>query len=92
MRIFFLYVLPFLLPLTAYLAWAWYRATYVKKHGGNAPEIEKGPWPFLLFLGALLAFGVMGATALIRGADPDATYTPSRYEDGRIIPGQLDEK
>lgn len=92
MRIFFIYVLPFLLPLTAYLAWAWYRIGYAKKHGGDAPQIEKGPWPLLLLLGAVLAFGGMAATALMRGADSDATYTPSRYEDGRIIPGQLEEK
>ena len=92
MRILFIYLLPFLLPLAAYLAWAWYRATYVKEHDGNQPEIEKGPWPALLLIGALLAFGVMAATALMRGADSDATYTPPRYEDGRVTPGRLEEK
>ncbi|MBT6960011.1 MAG: hypothetical protein HOA00_02610, partial [Rhodospirillaceae bacterium] len=46
-RTFLIYALPFLLPLAVYLAWAWYRTGYVKRHGGEPPEIEKGPWPFL---------------------------------------------
>ena len=92
MRIFLIYVLPFLLPLIAYLIWAWYRSSYVKTHGGEPPQIDKGPWPFLLFLGAILAFATMATTAMMRGADPDATYTPPRFEDGQVIPGQLEEK
>lgn len=91
-RVFITYLLPFLLPLTVYLLWAWYRTAYVRKHGGEAPEIEKGPWPLMLLLGAILALGIMGATALMRGADADATYTPARYEDGKVIPGRLEEK
>ena len=91
-RIFFTYLLPFLLPLTVYLLWVWYRVSYVRKHGGEAPDIEKGPWPLMLLLGALLTMGLLAATALMRGADPDATYTPPRFEDGRVIPGQLEEK
>ena len=91
-RVFLTYALPFLLPLSVYLAWAWYRMGYVKRHGGEAPEIEKGPWPLLLLLGAILSLGGMATTALMRGAYPDAEYTPPRYEDGRVIPGQLEEK
>ncbi|MDG2244499.1 MAG: hypothetical protein P8L66_13525 [Rhodospirillaceae bacterium] len=90
-RVFFIYALPFLLPLSVYLAWAWYRMGHVKRHGGEAPQIEKGPWPFLLLLGAILSLGVIATTALMRGADPGAKYTPPRYEDGRVIPGQLEE-
>ncbi len=88
----FIYILPLVLPLTIYLAWAWYRIGYVKKHGGEAPKIEQGPWPFLLLLGAILTVALMATTALMRGADPDATnYIPPRYEDGRVIPGTMEE-
>jgi len=88
----FVYIIPLVLPLTIYLAWAWFRISYVKKHGGEAPKIEQGPWPLLLLLGAILMLALMATTALLRGADSDATYTPPRYEDGRVIPGQLEEK
>jgi len=91
-RIFFTSVLPFLLPLTVYLLWAWYRTAYANKHGGEAPDIEKGPWPLMLLLGAVLTMALLAYTALTRGANPDAEYTPPRYEDGQIVPGQLKEK
>ena len=91
-RVFFTYVLPFLLPLTVYLLWAWYRTGYVRRHGGEPPDIEKGPWPLMLLLGAVLTVGALAITALNRGAAPDAEYTPPRYEDGTIVPGQLREK
>lgn len=92
MRTFLIYLIPLLLPLAVYLTWAWLRLRYVKKHGGEAPKIEQGPWPLMILLGAVLVLALMATTALLRGADPDATYTPPRFEDGRVIPGQLEEK
>ena len=88
-RTFFTYVLPLLLPLTVYLVWAWYRTVYTRKHGGEPPDIEKGPWPLLLLAGAVLSLSLMAVTALTRGGDPNSIYIPPRYEDGRVIPGQL---
>jgi heme A synthase len=90
-RIFFTYLIPFLVPLAAYLVWAWYRIAHAKKHGGEAPVIEKGPLPWLLLAGAVLTLVLMGTTALLRGGDPDATYVPPRYEDGRIVPGRMED-
>lgn len=90
-RIFFTYLIPFLLPLFVYLCWVWYRMRYAEKHGGEAPVLEKGPWPLLLFIGAVLALTVLGATALLRGGSPDATYVPPRLENGRVVPGQLED-
>jgi len=90
-RVFFTYLVPFLLPIAAYLFWVWYRTAYVKKHGGEAPSVEQGPWPWLLLVGAMLTLGIMSATALLRGADPDAKYIPPRYEDGQIVPGRAED-
>jgi hypothetical protein len=90
-RVFFTYLVPFLLPLAAYLAWVWYRTAHAKRHGGEAPPIEQGPWPLMLLIGALLALTLMGTTALLRGGDPNSTYIPPRYEDGKIVPGHLED-
>jgi len=86
-RTFAMYVVPFLLPLAAYLVWAWYRQRHVVSHGGEAPPIEKGPWPYFLLAGALLTLSIAGIMALTRGADPGSDYTPARIENGKIVPG-----
>ena len=89
-RVVLMYLIPFLLPLAAYVAFAWYRSKFVASHEGEAPGIEKGPWPYLLLAGALLTVGVAGTMAIIGGHDPDSTYTPARFEDGRVVPGSTD--
>jgi hypothetical protein len=89
-RIVFTYIVPFLLPATAYALWVWYRTRYVAQHGGEAPKLEQGPWPLLLFLGAVLALGVLGTTALTGGGDPNSTYVPPHLEGGQLVPGHLE--
>jgi Family of unknown function (DUF6111) len=91
-RILFTYILPFLLPAAVYAAWVWYRTGYVARHGGEAPRLERGPWPLLMFLGAVLAFAVLAVTALTRGGSPDETYVPPHLENGAMIPGHLEPK
>ena len=59
-----------LLPLAIYLAWGWYRTRYVAEHGGEAPALEKGPWPMLLFMGALLAVGGLVTSTLFHDGGP----------------------
>jgi hypothetical protein len=91
-RFLFTYILPFLSPATVYALWVWYRTRYAAQHGGEAPKLEQGPWPLLLFMGAVLAFGVLGVTAMTSGGDPNATYVPPRLEGGKLIPGHLEPK
>lgn len=91
-RIVFTYIIPFLLPAAAYAVWVWYRSGYVARHGGEAPRLEQGPWPLLLFAGAVLAFAVLAVTALTHGGDPNATYVPPHLDGGKIIPGHLEPK
>jgi len=90
-RILFTYLVPFFAPMAVYLAWAYYRARYVAEHGGEAPSIERGPWPLLLFLGAVLAFATLSVTALTRGGSAGAIYTPSHLENGQVVPGRMDD-
>jgi hypothetical protein len=81
---------PFLLPVLTYAAWVWYRTRYVAQHGGEAPRFEKGPWPLLLFAGAVLALGALGISAAFQGNSPDeGVYVPPHVKDGRVIPGHI---
>ncbi|MBL8642998.1 MAG: hypothetical protein JNK21_03615 [Rhodospirillaceae bacterium] len=86
-RILVTYLVPFLLPLAGYALWIWYRTRYAEKHGGEAPKFEKGPWPLMLFLGALLSLSVLGVSALMTGSAPGDVYVPARVENGKLVPG-----
>lgn len=89
-RILLNFVVPFLLPIVSYTLWVWYRARYVAKHGGEAPEFEKGPWPMLIFAGAVLGAIVLGISAFLDSNSPDeGDYVPPRVENGQVIPGHI---
>lgn len=89
MRLILTYVLPFFLPITVYGLWIWYRTAYAERHSGAPPKFEEGPWPLMLFLGALLTFAMLAFMALSAGGSSDSTYVPPRLENGRVIPSQL---
>ena len=91
-RVVFTYIVPLLLPAAAYFVWVWYRARYAAAHGGDLPRLERGPWPQLLFIGALLMLATLAATALLRGGDPNGVYVPSHLENGQVVPGRTDPK
>ena len=91
-RILLTYIVPFLMPAAVYAAWVWYRTRYAARHGGEAPKLEQGPWPMLMFAGAVLAFAVLASTALIRGGDPDEAYIPPHLENGAMVPGHLEPR
>lgn len=91
-RIVLTYIIPFLMPAAVYAAWVWYRTRYADRHGGEVPQLEQGPWPLLLFSGAVFAFVVLGATALLSGGSPDETYVPPYVENGKMVPGHLEPK
>jgi hypothetical protein len=91
-RILFTEMMAFLLPTAIYAVWVWYRTRYAARHGGEAPRLEKGPWPLLFFLGALLVLAILGATALLGGGSADSHYVPPRIEGGQVVPGHLEPK
>lgn len=89
-RILFTYVVPFLMPMAVYAAWIWYRTRYAEKHGGEAPRFEKGPWPLLLFAGAILSLSILGISASLQGNDPsEGVYVPPHVEGGKVVPGHI---
>jgi hypothetical protein len=89
-RIVFTYIIPFLLPSAVYFVWGWYRTRYVAEHAGQAPGLERGPWAMLIFLGAVLTFASLAATALLQGSEAGSVYTPSHLENGQVVPGRMD--
>ncbi len=88
LRIFISYIVPFLLPMAGYAAWIWYRGVHAERHGGEAPSFEQGPWPLMLFLGALLTLGILAFGALTTGGEPGDIYVPPHPENGKMVPGQ----
>jgi hypothetical protein len=92
LRIVISYVVPFLLPLAGYAAWIWYRTRYAERHGGEAPKFEQGPWPLMLFLGAVLTLTMLAVTALQQGAAPGGVYVPPHVENGQVVPGRFESK
>lgn len=91
-RILIAYVVPFLTPLAVYAAWVLYRSGYVARHGGEAPRFEKGPWPLLLFLGAILTLAALATTAMLGGGSTDSHYMPPHLQDGKMVPGHLEPR
>ena len=82
-RIIIEYIVPFLLPTAIYASWVWSRAGYVARHGGEAPRLEQGPWPLLLFLGAVCALGVLGVTGFMRGGAANSVLRPAPCGSGQ---------
>jgi len=89
-RIVLTYLIPFLMPITGYALWIWYRTSYAEKHGGEAPKFEKGPWPLMLFLGAVFTLAVLGIGAMNVGGKPGDLYIPAYMEDGKLVPGRTE--
>ena len=91
-RAFLTYIVPFLMPIAGYAVWIWYRTNHAQTHGGEAPKFEQGPWPLMLFLGAVLSFGILAVGALNTGGSPGDIYIPPHVENGKIVPGRTQPK
>ncbi len=90
-RLFFTYVLPLIGPTLVYLVWNWIqlRRTLAGKRAEPPPSLAEMPWPFLLGAGISLLIVTLLAVFLIGDAgDPGQTYSPPRFEDGRIVPAE----
>ena len=82
MRIFVQIVIPLLLPVLAYIAWAAVTRRY------PLPEWWRhAPWAWLTGIGVVLVAGSLIFWAERAGFDPDAMHLAPRLENGRVVPG-----
>lgn len=88
MRIFLQYILPLLLPLMVFLAYAW--LTRHKRQEDGKSWYEDGPWFWLVVAGFVLMVGGLVATALMTGAEPGTDYQAPRWEGGKVVPGKFE--
>ena len=81
-RIFFMYIIPILLPSILFFCWA----KFIQK---DAVLARTGPWFRLLIAGlGLMALG-LAITAITGGTAPEGKYNAPYLKDGEVIPGQI---
>jgi len=80
-------LLPLLLPTLMFLIWSYLARR--RTAGGPVARLQEGPWFWLIVAGFVLMLGGLVYTAMTGAGDPEGVYEPPRYEDGRIVPGQI---
>ena len=81
-RVFFMYIMPIVLPSILFFCWA----AFIRK---DAVLARTGPWFRLLLAGlGLMAIG-LAVTAITGGMAPEGQYQAPYAKDGKIIPGQM---
>ncbi|MDH5771866.1 MAG: DUF6111 family protein [Rhodospirillaceae bacterium] len=95
-RIIFTYVLPLVLPSILYFIWmGWVRRKIdaAKRAGEDVEHLEiKTPWIRLVLAGVLLMAIGLGIIATVGGSPAGSSYQPPRFEDGKIVPGEMTPK
>ncbi len=77
-----------LLPTALYAAWVLWARRRTKK-GEEPPTLRSGPWFWLILAWFALMVAGLSYVAVTGGHEPGGTYSPPRYEDGRIIPREV---
>jgi hypothetical protein len=88
LRVFATIVLPLVLPTAIYLFWVGFA------HGAppaEEPRWAAMPWVWLVGAGALLLGFVLFVVTVGFGTSQPGTYVPPRWENGRIIPGHIEQ-
>ena len=87
LRVFLTIVLPLLLPTAIYVAWLWFMHWSAN---GEPVRLSALPLVWLAAAGVLL-LAVVLVTVTVHFGDPAAgRYVPPRYEDGRLLPPQIE--
>jgi hypothetical protein len=87
-RILFEVLLPLLLPTLLFAAWA--ILTRRRASAGTATWLQSGPWFWLVLAGFALLVAALIYSALSSGGDPTSRIIPPRFEDGRVVPAQIE--
>jgi Family of unknown function (DUF6111) len=95
-------ILLFLAPTLLYVAFVWLRRTPDQaadsvsspdQPGGSAPTLNDvlsdAPFVWLAAIGAALVVAVLLLFGSVSTSNPNGTYEPAVYKDGKIIPGRI---
>lgn len=81
-------LLPLLLPTAIFFLWTWlFPRQSVSAEG--AGHVRDAPWFWLILAGFVLMAGGLTATALTQGGEAGSRIIQPRYEDGRIVPAEI---
>lgn len=98
MRVFLTVILPLLTPSLLYIAWLVLRARSAPsgQAAGNVGDSrilrlgESVPWVTLVSTGVVLALAATMTLYFLQPVgDPNSEYVPPRFENGRVIPGEM---
>jgi hypothetical protein len=78
--------LPFLLP---FIAFGIYVLVARWRDAQGKPSWEEAPWAWLAIVGLAFVIVTLVGLALIGDGNIAGTYIPDRFEDGRIVPGEI---
>lgn len=80
-------MLPFLLPFAAYFTFAY----FANRAEAQGIRLQDMPWVWLAITGVSFVIVFFVVTGLMTGSDPSGRYVPPRLEDGRIVPGHIEQ-
>ncbi len=83
-------LLILLLPIAVFLGWRYLAHRRAVARGAPGLDLTEGPWAWLWMGGLVLVILSFLVLAFTTGEEPGGVYVPSRYEDGKIIPGHTE--
>lgn len=91
---FLTFVLPLIAPTIAYIMWIYFRREReeAQARGRRLPPWQEYPWVWLITIGAVLASATIVFFGTLGGVGTDVEYRPARYENGKLIPGEIIDK
>ncbi len=81
--------LPFAAPFVVYGFYYLLMRRRALAGGGTAPPLSEAPWVWLVIVGSVLLIVSLAVFAITDGSEAGGSYTPTRFEDGRIVPGEI---